>query len=94
MIDSGDSGWMNHPKYGTVYQPDLGDARVNFNTEYDVWHGSEYDTLNDLLNDVQYAAMRTVLTDLLEAMNGGQVGPKTIRAMLDTLADQQHGEQS
>lgn len=93
-----DSGWITHPKYGQVYQPDLTKARMGFHSEYDAWYGEEHDTMDRLIDHVQYAAMRTVLNDLrftlLVAADDRQDVVRMIDAMQERIDDHQHGEKS
>lgn len=92
-----DSGWITHPKYGQVYQPDLAHAKAGFHCEYDAWRGEEYVTMDRLIDQVQYAAMRSVLNDLrstLVAADDRQDVVRMIDAMQERIDDHQHGEKS
>lgn len=91
-----DSGWITHPKYGQVYQPDLTKARMGFHSEYDAWYGEEHDTMDRLIDHVQYAAMRTVLNDLRSVLVPSSEPlvmsvVKAIDAMQGRIDDHQHG---
>lgn len=92
-----ETGWISHPKYGQVYQPDLAKAGAGFHSEYDTWYGEEHATMSLLIDRLQYAAMRTVLNDLrstLVAADDRQDVVGMIDAVLNRIDDHQHGEKS